>query len=99
MKAKRRQIEVSASWYHEPSVLPYYIAIELPIRGRTKHDTFDGWSILVGLDTAKLIEVAAEFESDGGYSQRGQGIDLHSFCTPEEVAQLAPRQVTTDGRE
>ena len=95
-KANRRQIGVSASWYHEPTILPYYISIQLPTRGRSKHGTFDGWSILVELDTAKLIRVEAEFESNGGYAQRGQRVDVGAFCTSDEVVQLVPQIVTPD---
>ena len=93
-KASRRHIQLSASWYHDPTTLPYYLSIELPLRRRSGQGFFDGWSLLVALDTGELIEVNAVFESDDGMTQRGQKIDVAQFCTADEVEQLKPKQIT-----
>jgi hypothetical protein len=91
-KADRHLIRLSASWYHDPTVLPYYLCIELPTR-RTKFGSFDGWKILIDLNNASLIELSAAFESLGGNAQRYQKVDVNSFCNSDELARLVPQRV------
>ncbi len=92
---KAVRLDMSASWYHDPEVLPYYLSIDLPTKvpGRKTYG-FDGWSILIALETAEIIRVQAMFQSHEGNGQRGQRIELKAFCSPEELDHLKPRRTT-----
>ena len=85
-------IDLSASWYHDPKSLPYYLSIKLPTKKPARKTYgYDGWSLLVALETAQVIRVSAKFQVHDGSGQRGQEIDLTTFCSADEREQLRPK--------
>lgn len=53
-KASRKHIQLSPSWYHDPSIVPYYLSIELPTRARTGARV-DGCSRAVAVSSLSLV--------------------------------------------
>ena len=89
-RVPRRHVKLSASWYHDPSEMPYYLSIHLEEK-RSKIGAFDGWSLLIDLDTVRLLTFSRESHTDGGYGRQGTEIPASTICTPDEQAQLTPR--------
>ena len=50
------QIRAYGSWYHERSLLPPYIAVDV-IHKQHKHGHFTGYTLLFNLDTSQLMEL------------------------------------------
>ena len=78
-KASRPHMLLSASWYHDPKLLPYYLSIRLPISAPTAHGFYDGWAILVDITSVRVLKVEAVFTT-GDAAQRQQEIDIKTFC-------------------
>jgi hypothetical protein len=79
-KASRRDMRISASWFHDRKIMPYYIALQLPVAAPNTNGYYDGWAILVDLDKATVLSVKAIFTTCGGGCQREQRIDVETFC-------------------
>jgi hypothetical protein len=60
--------------------MPYYLSIQLPVAVPGPHGFYDGWSILVDLKKASVLNVYALFVTEAGASQREQEIELQTFC-------------------
>lgn len=88
----RRNVRLSASWYHDPKSLPYYLSIDLQEK-RGKRGYFNGWSLLINLETAELISLERVWQTDQGWGQRGVKLDPAQFCDADELTQLVPTNV------
>lgn len=89
-KASRPHMLLSASWYHDAKLLPYYLSIRLPISAPNAHGFYDGWSILVDITSVRVLKVEAVF-SIGDAAQREQEIDLKTFCGSGGVTEVIGR--------
>lgn len=78
-KASRPHMRLSASWYHDTKLLPYYLSIRLPISAPNAHGFYDGWSITVDITRVTVLKVEAVF-TIGDTAQREQEIDIKTFC-------------------
>jgi hypothetical protein len=78
-KARRPHIQLSASWYHDPKVLPFYLHIRLPVAAPNANGYYDRWSILIDITKVAVYQVEAVF-AVGESSQRAQGIEIKTFC-------------------
>jgi hypothetical protein len=81
-------VALSASWYHDPKILPYYLSIDLQEK-LGKEGYFDGWSLLFNLETIELISLKRVWQTDHGWGQQSVQIEPAQICTPDEMAQLA----------
>ena len=86
-KGSRPDMRLSASWYHDPKVLPYYLSIRLPIRSPNANGFYDGWSILVDMTRVAVLQVKAVF-AIGDAAQREQEIDIKTFCGSTGVTEV-----------
>jgi len=86
-RADRNRIWVTASWYHDPSHLPYYLNIRLEESGSDD----EWWSLLISLDSANVLFIDHVVVTDGGNGRQHDRIDPTEICTPEEQSQLIPR--------
>lgn len=93
-EVKKQKIRVTASWYHDSASLPYYLVIRLP-HERAKY-AVRGWSLLIALETAKLLELRKLTITNGGYGQSAEEIDVASICSSEEIEQLLPRDAPSN---
>jgi hypothetical protein len=83
------RMTISASWYHDLSLLPPYLAIYLPQRTSPKDSSwFDGHTIVINLRTAEIISLQKNQFSD--YSVQRKPVKLDSICTAREMAKLKP---------
>ena len=78
-----RDVVASGSWYHDESVLPYYVSIMFldpghPPTSRAK----PGYALLFNLRTSKLIEMNVHIARDHGRSVQHVPVDLASRCPP-----------------
>lgn len=89
---KGQRMRVSASWYHDPESLPFYLVIQLPQR-RSEWGPISGWSVLIDLKTAELLEVKSLSIVDSGRGQDGNVVEIGSICSTEEMKELIPRAV------
>ena len=93
-EVKKRQIRVTASWYHDPELLPYYLVIRLS-HERSKH-AVRGWSLMIDLETAELLRLSELSITNDGNGQRSEEVDVSSICTQEETEQLASRRAPSN---
>ena len=82
-KASRPHMLLSASWYHDSTILPPYLAIRLPVSAPNAHGFYDGWSLLVDMTTVRVLKVEAVFTT-GDSAQRTQEIDVRPSVAPVE---------------
>ena len=88
----RRHMKLSASWYHDPEELPYYLSIELQEKN-SKEGFFDGWSLLFNLGSGGLMSLHRVWQIDNGWGQQSAEVKPSQICTPEELRALIPRVV------
>jgi hypothetical protein len=81
-----------ASWYHERSILPPYLGVNL-VHGERQQGFFNGFSLLFNLETASLIEVTRL--SVEGNVERRVIVDLPSLCGEQERKAMEPRRVSS----
>ena len=86
-KASRPHMVLSASWYHDPKLMPYYLSITLPTSAPNPNDFYDGWSILVDITKLQVLKVKAVF-TIGDAAQREQEIDVKTFCSSGGVTEV-----------
>jgi hypothetical protein len=84
-----QDIQVLASWYHDQTILPYYVNVKFFDEGYdTKKPFNSGFSIVFNLRTARLIQMQALMVRDQGNSVQPVPIDLASRCSPSEFQKL-----------
>ena len=88
----RSRMKLSASWYHNPEVLPYYLNVELQEQA-SKEGFFDGWSLLFNLGSGELMSLRRVWQIDNGWGEQSAEIKPSQICTPEELRTLIPRVV------
>jgi hypothetical protein len=88
----KAKLHAYASWYHERSILPPYIGVDV-VHGERQHGFFDGFSLLFNLETAFLIELTRR--SAAGNVQRRATVNLRSLCGEQERKSMEPRRVSS----
>ena len=85
---QRGQLQMSASWDHDESVLPYYVHLTLhdpaPSRG--------SFSLLFDLRTARLMSMEVQVPREGG--DQSLPIDVHARCADDELANVLRQPIS-----
>lgn len=77
------QIRAYGSWYHERSLLPPYIAVDV-MQKQYKHDYVMGYTLLFNLDTSQLLELT---RITGKYNEQHRTtIEVTSLCKTSNEA-------------
>ena len=76
-------MRLSASWYHDPKDLPYYLSIRLPMHAPNPNGFYDGWSILVDISEVRLLKLQV-VSTTGDAAQRLREIEIKTFCESGE---------------
>lgn len=84
---RKSQLQVTASWYHERSILPPYINIEVQ-HSQAEYGYFTGFSLLFNLETLALIELKRMTAKEA--SQHMDPIAIESMCTKEQLKVMSP---------
>ena len=80
-------IAVSASWYHEASLLPPYMNIEFTDPRFSKNQTgVSGYRMMINLNTGKLFSMASVIVIKPDSSWQHREIKLSTLCTSSELA-------------
>ena len=84
-KSSRADMVLSASWYHDPKILPPYLLIRLPVRpplgrGDGYGYDYDGWHIMLDINRVRVLRVEAVFTIGRDRGLRSQAIDIDKFC-------------------
>ncbi len=85
-------VEAHGSWYHDFSLLPPYLVIDLP-RKRNENFWFEGHSLLFNMANGTLVEVKHRQGSEGG-GHIDSPLDLSLLCTDDELKQLTPEETS-----
>ena len=85
-------IQATGSWYHDFSVLPPYLNIELPQRS-AQFGAFDGYSLLFNMKTGQLFQVNKHELCPDRICVGGPEIPLSSLCTKSELKSMRPKPV------
>lgn len=80
------QLQLRASWTHDESVVPYYLAA----RFAEPDDAGLTYTLLFNLHTARLMEVSLEIAGSGRI-ERSLPLDLHARCGDDELAGVLAR--------
>lgn len=84
-----KEVQVTGSWYHDESILPYYLNLSFFEPGYSANRWANpGVELLINLRTGQLIEVKALVDGDKGRALRHVAVDLSSRCSPEVLAGL-----------
>lgn len=79
-------VRASASWYHDESIVPYYLSLEFFDPGYDASAWANaGYSLLFDLHTGKLLWMRALIVRDGGKSAQDKSEDLAARCPPAEL--------------
>ncbi|HEU4429046.1 MAG TPA: hypothetical protein VFT98_09850 [Myxococcota bacterium] len=84
-----QRIHLSGSWWHDFSLLPPYLQIELPQRV-SELDVMDGISLLFNLQTGELIEIEKHEITGEGRGEISEVVLPGSICSPAELKSLRP---------
>lgn len=95
MESSQAKMRISGSWYHDRSILPPYLSIELPDKAapRTNFGFENGYKILLNLETAEIIEFEQAIVEANGQSMRSKKIDLKQACSKSEFKKLTPSKL------
>ena len=77
------QIRAYGSWYHERSLLPPYIAVDV-MHKQHKQGYFTGYTLLFNLDTSQLLELTRITGKVNG--QQCTPIEVTSLCKTSNAA-------------
>ena len=80
------QLQLTASWTHDESVVPYYLAA----RFAEPDDTALAFTLLFNLHTARLMEVSVQIAGSGKI-ERSLPLDLHARCGDDELVDVLAR--------
>ena len=79
-----KEIKASASWYHDPKLLPPYLNIQFYDPGYDSEKSLNpGFSMLFNLETCRLIEFEINVIRNGGNACQYIPINLGKWCKPE----------------
>ncbi len=82
-------IQATASWYHEPALLPYYLNLTFFDPGYKKGETYNsGFTLLFNLNTARLIQMEALIVRNNGKSIQSVPVDLMSRCSTSQLSEF-----------
>jgi len=81
-----KHMQVSASWYHDPAVLPPYLSVSF---AADKKRSWHSNTFLFDLETGALIQVRVARDSPLGQPV----LDLEEACTEQERKQLEPVRI------
>ena len=95
-----KKMTTSGSWYHDLSLLPPYLSINLPTQ-TAENGFYDGHSLLFNLKTADLIQVQRHRVGMDSVGMSYEDINLSNICTAEEIEQLqiTPSERPAPGRK
>jgi len=84
-----KDVAVAASWYHEESVIPYYLSMHF---FDPAHNS-NGWSnpyylLIFNLRTARLLSMDAHVVMDEGKTFQDLPLDLAFSCSAEDLKHL-----------
>lgn len=83
------EIKVSASWYHDESIVPYYLAVTFFDPGYDQGIPFNpGYSLMFNLRTGKLMSMDVLIVRDQGWALQNLPIHVESQCRHEDVSQF-----------
>ncbi len=83
------EIRASASWYHDESVLPYYLNLEFFGPGYDKSAWANsGHELLFDLRTGKLLQMQALVVLEAGKTLQFVPVALAARCSPAELKEL-----------
>ena len=81
-------IKASASWYHDESIVPYYLNLEFFDPGYNKSDRANpGYALLFNLRSGKLLQIEA-YVRGAEKSLQLVRVDLSARCTPAELKEI-----------
>ncbi len=84
------EIKATASWYHDETLIPYYLNIDFFDPGYNKlRWPNPGYSLLFDLHTGKLMEMDVHILRDSGRSVQQVPVDIRKRCKPEELRGFA----------
>ena len=97
---KMENLSASGSWYHgnwlSRSIglnLPPYLDLRIAIGEQPTNAFFHGYSILINMKNAKLIEFTKHTFNEKDRSEKMEKVDISKVCTKGEIRQLSPTQV------
>jgi hypothetical protein len=81
-----KDIEITGSWNHNESIIPYYLRVLLfdPAPNPTASGR-SGYALTFNLHTSKLLDVERIEASEDGSSAEDKAVDLRSECTRAEI--------------
>jgi hypothetical protein len=82
---ERAEITVHASWYHDRSILPPYIVINI-VHSMQKRGLFSGYSLVFNLETGELIQLERTSATDTG--QQNEELQVAAFCSRREAENM-----------
>jgi hypothetical protein len=88
----KAKLKAYASWYHERSILPPYLGVDV-VHGERQQGFFTGFSLLFNLETSSLIEVTRL--SVEGHAQHRSTVNIRSLCDEKERVTMEPRRVSS----
>ena len=80
LRLTRAKLRTHASWYHDTSGLPPYLAVDV-VHSEQRNGYFNGFTLLFNLDTSALIELTQV--SAKGEEMRNTPVDLNALCATE----------------
>jgi hypothetical protein len=95
LRSKRmEEVVATGSWYHDESLLPYYLNLTFFDPGYSvKRWANPGVKLLFNLRSGKLIRVESLEVGDNGRSLQHVAVDLGSRCSPDIIAGLSSSPV------
>lgn len=88
------QIQATASWYHDETVLPYYMNIQFFDPGYDEQRWANaGFSMLFNLRTAKLIKLEVNIVRNEGRAMQSIAVDVSALCPQEQIVDFMDRDV------
>lgn len=84
------KIQATASWYHEESVMPFYLNVKFfDPEYENSRLMNSGYSLFFNLRTGKLMSMEVLILRDGGKIIQNVPVDLRALCTVQEYSDFS----------
>ena len=84
------EILAKASWYHNESLLPYYLNVIFFDPGYDESRFYNqGFSLLFNLRTGKLMRIEVDIVRNSGITMQHVPVDLAERCTDEVIKRFS----------
>ncbi len=85
-RSEKDDITIHGSWYHNESILPYYLGIVFSDRVNiSANNNRNNYSLLFNLHNAKLIKLEHNVYSQNGKSLEIKAVNLSSICKANDL--------------